>query len=204
MAEANATRRPYSPRGGPCQILGCGGTAYARLLCQTHYDRQRFRGSAHIACAYCGSDLTNIPRARKFCNAAHAAMYRRHGGSRPHEITCKRCGHAFGIDGVGPAGRTKRSDAIMCPDCKRGRANRHGWSVKALVAHTGVMDCGICGDPVDLTLKKPAMMRPSIDHIIPYAHGGSNDIENLQLAHLHCNHVKSDSGWSRGKRVKRI
>jgi 5-methylcytosine-specific restriction endonuclease McrA len=46
--------------------------------------------------------------------------------------------------------------------------------------------CGICGkpftDPAD-----PAV----VDHIIPRAHGGSDDPFNLQASHLSCNGRKS-------------
>lgn len=53
--------------------------------------------------------------------------------------------------------------------------------------------CGICGKPVDKSLKYPHPLSPCIDHIIPIAKGGHpSDIENLQLAHWTCNRQKSD------------
>ena len=53
--------------------------------------------------------------------------------------------------------------------------------------------CGICGRPVDMSLKYPDPLAPCIDHIIPVAKGGHpSDIENLQLAHWTCNRQKSD------------
>ena len=53
--------------------------------------------------------------------------------------------------------------------------------------------CGICGKPVDKTLKYPDPMAPCVDHIIPLAKGGHpSDMDNLQLAHLVCNRAKSD------------
>lgn len=44
--------------------------------------------------------------------------------------------------------------------------------------------CGICGRLVDKVY--------TIDHIIPVSRGGSNDIENLQVAHDLCNQWKGD------------
>lgn len=53
--------------------------------------------------------------------------------------------------------------------------------------------CGICGKPVDFSIKYPHPLSPCIDHIIPVAHGGHpSDLDNLQLAHWTCNRQKSD------------
>lgn len=43
--------------------------------------------------------------------------------------------------------------------------------------------CGICGKPV-------GRYEFTIDHIIPLAKGGSNDEDNLQVAHEFCNKIK--------------
>lgn len=53
--------------------------------------------------------------------------------------------------------------------------------------------CGICGRPVDKTLRYPHPLSKCIDHIIPVSKGGHpSDLENLQLAHWCCNRQKSD------------
>lgn len=53
--------------------------------------------------------------------------------------------------------------------------------------------CGICGKPVDFSLKYPHPLSPCIDHIIPVDKGGHpSDLDNLQLAHWACNRQKSD------------
>lgn len=53
--------------------------------------------------------------------------------------------------------------------------------------------CGICGKPVDFSLKYPHPLSPCIDHIVPIAKGGHpSDMDNLQLAHWICNRQKSD------------
>lgn len=53
--------------------------------------------------------------------------------------------------------------------------------------------CGICGKPVDFSLRYPNPLSPCIDHIIPIAKGGHpSDIDNLQIAHWTCNRQKSD------------
>ena len=58
--------------------------------------------------------------------------------------------------------------------------------------------CGICGKPVDFSLKYPHPMAPCVDHIIPIAKGGHpSDLDNLQLAHWCCNSQKSDKLFKR-------
>ena len=52
--------------------------------------------------------------------------------------------------------------------------------------------CGICGQPIDKSLKYPHPMSPTVDHIIPCTRGGSDELDNLQLAHRKCNRLKSD------------
>ncbi len=70
------------------------------------------------------------------------------------------------------------------------RANFERNRKKIMATHN---TCGICGQPVDMTLKTPHPMAPCIDHIIPIAKGGHpSDITNLQLAHWNCNRQKAD------------
>lgn len=53
--------------------------------------------------------------------------------------------------------------------------------------------CGICGKPVDKSLRYPHPLSACIDHIVPVAKGGHpSDIDNLQLAHWTCNRQKAD------------
>ena len=52
--------------------------------------------------------------------------------------------------------------------------------------------CGICGRPVDFDKKFPDPYSATIDHIVPVQKGGDpTSLENLQLAHLQCNRIKS-------------
>lgn len=60
--------------------------------------------------------------------------------------------------------------------------------------------CGICGKPVDFSIKYPHPLSPCIDHIIPIAKGGHpSDINNLQLAHWTCNRQESDKMMKRSE-----
>ena len=61
--------------------------------------------------------------------------------------------------------------------------------------------CGICGKPVDMSLKWPHPLSKCIDHIMPVNKGGHpSDIDNLQLAHVCCNREKSDKIFKNDKK----
>lgn len=48
--------------------------------------------------------------------------------------------------------------------------------------------CGICGQPIDKSLKTPHPMSAEVDEIIPISKGGSPiDKENVRLVHRCCN-----------------
>ena len=47
--------------------------------------------------------------------------------------------------------------------------------------------CAKCGQHVDLAIRYPHPMSPSIGHQLPRSRGGSDAPENLRLEHLRCN-----------------
>lgn len=60
--------------------------------------------------------------------------------------------------------------------------------------------CGICKKPVDRALKYPDPQCASIDHVIPWAEGGSHLKSNVQCTHLVCNLIKGKKVPRRSKR----
>lgn len=94
-----------------------------------------------------------------------------------------------------------RADAVFCSaKCNmrarsqtRYQATRSGGvrldarQFRAFIAERSNWTCALCANPVDPNLEHPHTMYGSIDHIIPLAVGGSNEMDNLQLAHLSCN-----------------
>lgn len=79
------------------------------------------------------------------------------------------------------------------PRPERNPAIRSQWEHNKKIILSTQSICGICGQPVDKTLKYPDPMSPTVDHIIPVSKRGDPvALENLQLAHRYCNRMKSD------------
>lgn len=87
---------------------------------------------------------------------------------------------------------------------KQNRSDRIGENRTALEKNRLIIlrtqnICGICGKPVDKSLRYPHPMSASIDHIIPLEKGGHpSDLANLQLAHLYCNRQKAAKMFDAG------
>jgi len=69
------------------------------------------------------------------------------------------------------------------------RRDRH----RKLVAR-GRPPCHLCGEEIDYAASHLEPLSFTIDHIIPIAKGGADDIDNLAAAHRKCNRDKGDGG----------
>lgn len=64
--------------------------------------------------------------------------------------------------------------------------------------------CGICGEDIDYALPHLDPMSFVVDHVIPWAKGGPDTLDNKQAAHRLCNEQKaghSDVDLRPGPRV---
>lgn len=188
-----------SPNIGDCAVPGCPMPMRKRKYCANHYQMLRVFGeirerhykwaerSSH--CRECGGPMSDF-KSRTYCSANCYARGRRAGGQRPTEIRCARCSTRVSLTERSKSGRVKRADTLLCLPCRK--QNKFGMNVRELANRDGT-DCRICGETVNMALKRPSsLFGPSVDHIVPRAHGGSDDSTNLQLAHYWCNAVKSD------------
>ncbi len=50
--------------------------------------------------------------------------------------------------------------------------------------------CGICGEDIDYTIKSPDPDSFEVDHIVPLALGGLDELDNKQASHRRCNRDK--------------
>ena len=85
----------------------------------------------------------------------------------------------------------KHIDRNERADHKAGTRGSYESARRRILATATV--CGICGRPIDKSLKYPDPMSATVDHIIPLSKGGHPfALENLQAAHRCCNREKSD------------
>lgn len=183
-----------------CSVEGCDGARRKRGWCGSHYVMWRAKGYVEpfgrkwaepVPCKVCGS-----PPAygyREFCGGTCKALWVFYDGNVPTEKPCLGCGVAIDLTARGRKGQRIHSVIVFCKRCK-GEFNKYALTTQQLAERDGT-DCGICGEPVDMDLRRYApggLMCASVDHVLPRARGGTHDPENLQLAHLRCNMVKSD------------
>lgn len=207
MCSAHSTRAvrfgdPLAPlqrqrNVGTCSVEGCDQPSRKRGWCASHYALWQRTGEVRPfrykwappggACKVCDAPCPDSRR-RGFCSGACAALWSNHDGQVPESVDCVICGGAIDLVLSGKGGRRKRSDTKSCRRCRQD-ARKHGVSVLFLAQRDGA-GCKLCDKPIDMTLRYPEKMRASVDHIVPRAHGGTNDPDNLQLTHLWCNQIK--------------
>lgn len=180
-------------RGLVCEVEGCGQPRRKTGWCASHYSQfQRlgevrpfqYKWSDAVVCKACGEPTGGSAVGREFCSWRCRGLWDFHDGVIPTYYQCVGCDRVFGLERQ--EGRYRmRSDRRICPDCRQG-LRRHGMTVRRLADRDGAL-CRLCGDGVALDLKVPRYGAPTVDHILPRAHGGKNDPENLQLAHFLCN-----------------
>lgn len=183
-----------------CAVDGCDGPARKRGWCASHYAQARSTGreptpfkwkwSDQVPCLNCAATVEN-PEHRQFCTSNCRVAYRMYSGPRPTATNCVACGCLIDLTVRGKRGQRRKALTKFCRPCKQDYA-KYKMSARELAERDGT-DCGICGEPVDMSLSRSdGLDCPSVDHIIPRARGGSHDPSNLQLAHLRCNMAKSD------------
>lgn len=183
-----------------CAFAGCGKKRRKITYCEIHYNQLQRGGTlaprkhewtpAGSPCAYCGQAAPPGKR-WKYCTDACEALHLRHGDTRPKGRHCGCCGELFTLEDRTDRGNLRKSSTKMCRRCSSSH-RKYGMSAIELAMRDGT-NCHICAEAIDMTLRRAdSVFCPSIDHIKPRALGGSDDPENLALAHFWCNAVKSD------------
>lgn len=184
--------RQRKANGPRCSRDGCEKGVHGHGLCMNHYLKARRRKT--IPFKLCSIDgCERVSEVSGLC-VAHSIRISKYGdpefrlrlanGEQTPERkkeTAKKCQSNYRKT---PHGRLRQSvkDA--------NRRLREGRGIPGITREQSARlwqasNCGICGGLMFDEHK-------SLDHRIPLARGGANDIHNLQMAHLACNQRKSD------------
>lgn len=69
------------------------------------------------------------------------------------------------------------------------RSTRQRDRDRAAIRRTGAA-CHICGEPIDYSLPYLHPREFVVDHVVPLARGGRDDLSNKKAAHRECNRSK--------------
>lgn len=200
--------------GDVCAVADCDKKPVSRGWCPMHYQRWRLTGTTdytpkarkvrvrRVGVEPCEIDGCEKPIvARGWCSA-HWTRWQRHGSPTARlrgEVVagrriCPGCRNDVPLTEwyTPPSGRSTR-----CRECfgewnrARASARRAGpgaekFTLGDVIERDGVL-CGICGDGLDLNLRHPDPLSPSLDHRHPLSRGGTHTLANSQAAHLVCN-----------------
>lgn len=205
-----------------CVVEGCESKTRSKHspYCEKHYYRLRRTNAVESEldkkstgyCLHCGKKLTG--KDKLCCSQRCDARYRR---GLPLKATCKHCKAEFvpvnGKDYCSKKCRAQEErnraiDKYATSPIRKFMLRLAGLTRKQLKQKLGGVKftnkeiferdkwiCGVCGKPVDQTLKFPHPYSKSLDHIVSLRNGGLHDPSNVQLAHLHCN-------WSKNSRER--
>lgn len=181
-----------------CAVDGCNHPKrYSDGYCNNHSQivkrhgvpvgvRQWSDKAEKYTCIVCGKTFRPNGTSRQFCHANCQALHHNYRGEVPSlDFTCAVC--EVHIEWT--PGAWRRRDRKICDRCHNSGRTRHKTSPGVLAKRDGT-DCRLCGKEVNMSARWPAPDSASVDHIVPVSHGGSHDLDNLQLSHWSCNHKK--------------
>lgn len=158
-------------------LAKCGGLTWRE--CRWCHSRKEVTASR--------ASVTNFFCTRKCKDEARRAE-ERHARAVANVMLGRVCPICGGLLG------NARSDAVFCTEKCNSTAHRRKRRRKtiAYLANRDGWRCQLCGKVINPRRKSPDLMSASVDHIVPSACGGTDEMANLWLAHLRCNLSKRD------------
>lgn len=176
---------------------------YCSKRCRESERNKKLKDSRQflMTCKVCNAQVHTARQNQRFCSLGCRETFRKDNyqylpKTQPKVLTCGWCEQ----DVVVPANfLSNRKYHDQCKvRAKRARhriktVKRQARTVKPsrlsaddLVDKMGNL-CRICGDEIDMSLKRTSRMGLTVDHIIPLSKGGQDTLENMQPAHWVCN-----------------
>jgi hypothetical protein len=207
--------KPCAFCGRPCTRAGGGGRVHGQVCsddCRTalthpvvalpqNHPAIKFFDVMRVGYSECEQCAGPVAHDARWQGPAKCPSCRR----KPRFVAgyCAACGLAFVADRMAAHGHatfcSKACGTGYHRRIRRRGDKRIGW--RRLAEARGDLRCHICGDDCDPTdfERRPdgafvaGLTYPSVDHIHPLSRGGSNDLDNLALAHMLCNSWKSNT-----------
>lgn len=190
-------RRDEGKPAAPFKVSSC-------VTCGEEFNARKRDGGFSRNCSLrCANIARNFARGFKPRPTRKSAFRRRaeklaldaaagtSGGSRVYvQGACIVCSDQF----MSP-GAASRYCSRDCRQKNRPGAFGLSWLDRMALFASDGWACQICSEPVDYTADSLSDWYPSVDHIVPRAHGGSDDISNLRTAHRWCNSVRGDLSY---------
>jgi 5-methylcytosine-specific restriction endonuclease McrA len=198
-----AQRHGLLPRP-ECSVEGCSKPSFRAGMCNAHHLRTKRYGNPHMRKKVANGEAKNsvcsvsgCPEgvvARGLCSV-HYGRKRHHGdplatptklgnGQATDERKKENRIRALKTYAKTPHGKLRRRYSNAKRRVLAGLESS-GIPKDAFLELWATPTCAICQKPV-------ADMDKSIDHKVPLSRGGTNDIDNMQIAHLRCNQIKGD------------
>jgi len=153
-------------------------------------------------CEWCGGTFSQINKRHRYC--CNECMYNGNLKRNRDEyipkpakvVTCKMCGEVFTSTRGNPVYCSKKCANRMEKHLARERGySGHRGSNHYLSKYPEVFErdggiCQLCGLPI--VPDAEILWHGSLDHIKPQSNGGTDDVENLRLAHVICNSIRQN------------
>jgi transposase-like protein len=152
-------------------------TRWACVTCTKNFEVKRYSQAGYWCSKTCRADWLRLPVDTPIiwhcntCAVCHSSFITPY---IPHKFCSPPCKY-----------KAKPTGKWITPHTRMALYHRDGWT------------CHLCNKPVpqDINYSHDSYnpLYPSLDHVVPRSHGGTDDPSNLRLAHTLCNSQRRDS-----------
>lgn len=165
----------------PAGICACGGFKVAKSArCKNCWILYKKAQTKQRICVNCQNLFIPLSHGRRCCSDActEARDAANHAAQRIPEAHSDKL----------RAARRRRYSRLRSERIAGVTGSKKKWAGRwRRIGERDGWTCWLCSEAVDPEVRVPMRLSPSVDHVVPLAHGGSDDDKNLRLAHFGCN-----------------